>query len=167
MNIEYFESLVVIFGNIATGIGVIVALIFGISQARAASKSLKKSQHSTQLQALVAFDQLLEKYHHIHSLLRPGGDLVGKKEGLSHQNIVDLERYMGLFERAKIFIDDKYLSIDHFRNLYGYRMCNIAQQPWIRHYKLVKEVEGWSYFLELYGLLYPEDHKEIINTKCA
>lgn len=131
-------------------------------QARSASKNLERSRQSSQLQALLAFDELLEHYHHIHSGMRPGGRFVSTNGiELEHQDVVDIERYLGLFERAKVFIDDGYLSLDHFKMMYGYRMKNLAAQPWVRKNKLQAEAEGWRYFLELYKELYPEDYKEI------
>ncbi|HSR53375.1 MAG TPA: hypothetical protein VLV83_21320 [Acidobacteriota bacterium] len=151
---EDLERLAVIFGSVATGVGVLVAVVFGVVQARSASKDLRRSRHSTQLQALVAFDQLLENYHHVHTAVRPGGELE-EKCNPSHQEKVDLERYMGLFERAKIFIDDGYLSPDHFRSLYGYRMRNLVKQPWVAEEKLRKRAGGWTYFIELHDSLYP------------
>lgn len=166
MSLDELENLAVIFGSVATGAGVLVALAFGVIQAMSAARSRERSQRSSQMQALVAFDQMLEKYHHIHTALRPGGDLVVKKN-VSHQEKVDLERYMGLFERAKIFIDDGFLTEDHFKHLYGYRMSNLAQQPWVRSEKLVAEWEGWRYFLQLYKLLYPEDYRAIDEARRA
>ena len=164
MTLDSLEKLAVIFGSVATGVGVLTALIFGLIQARSAAKNQERSRRSNQMQALVAFDQMLENYHHIHTALRPGGRLVGK-EDLSHQDIVDLERYMGLFERAKIFIDDGFLTDDHFKHLYGYRMYNLAKQPWIREKKLIAEAGGWRYFLQLYQILYPEDYQLIDNSR--
>ena len=78
-----------------------------------------------------------------------------KKSQPSHQEKVDLERYMGLFERAKVFIDDGQLSPEHFRNLYGYRMRNLVKQPWVAEEKLRKRPDGWAYFIELHNFLYP------------
>jgi hypothetical protein len=162
MNIDMIETSAVIFGSVATGVGVIVAVVVGIIQARSASKNLERSRHSLQMQALLAFDELLEHYHHIHSGVRPGGNLIRKKE-LEHQEVVDIERYLGLFERAKVFIYDGYVSIEHFRTMYGYRMLNIARQPWVRKHKLQEEADGWKYFLELYKKLYPDDYDKIVG----
>ena len=61
MTIVDVEKLAVIFGSVATGAGVLTALIFGIIQARSASKNQERSRRSNQMQALVAFDQMLEK----------------------------------------------------------------------------------------------------------
>ena len=155
-------SVVTVVGITATVAGVLVALIFGIRQAKSAVSSLEVAKRANQLQAMIAFDQLLEKYHHIHTGLRPGGDL-RKKEDPSHQECVDIERYMGLFERAQIFLDDGFLRLDRFKDLYGYRMKNIASQPWVLEAKLRKQKNGWARFLDLYRRVYPEDHEMIDN----
>ena len=160
MSLDDLVKVASIFASLATGIGVVVALVFGIFQVRAASRNQRASRRSNQMQALIAFDQMLENYQHVHAALRPGGDLRHKQE-LSHQERVDIERYMGLFERAKIFIDDKFLTVDHFKTLYGYRMYNLATQPWVRSAKLILNREGWAYFLSLYKLLYPDDYAKI------
>ena len=162
INIDCFEKLAVIFGSIATGASVLVAVVVGLIQARSASKNLERSRQSSQMQTLLAFDELLEHYHHIHSGVRPGGKLIGKDE-LEHQEIVDVERYLGLFERAKVFIDDGYVSVEHFKMMYGYRMNNLAKQPWVRKRKLQEEAKGWKYFLELYKDLYPEDYSRVVK----
>jgi hypothetical protein len=160
MNVHELERFASVFASLATGIGVLVALVFGIFEVRAASRNQQESKRSNQMQALISFDQMLENYHHIHTALRPGGDLC-KKEALSHQERVDIERYMGLFERAKVFLDDNYLTVDRFKNLYGYRMHNLANQPWVRKAKLIDNHKGWAYFLMLYKLLYPKDYERI------
>ena len=105
VDIDCLEKVAVIFGSIATGVGVLVAVVVGIIQARSALKNLDRSRQSSQMQTLLAFDELLEHYHHIHSGVRPGGKLIGKDK-LEHQEIVDVERYLGLFERARVFIDE-------------------------------------------------------------
>jgi hypothetical protein len=162
MNIDSFGKLAVIFGSLAAGAGVLVAVVVGFIQARSASKNLERSRQSSQMQTLLALDELLEHYHHIHTGVRPGGKLTGKDK-LEHQEKVDVERYLGLFERAKVFLDDGYVSVEHFKMMYGYRMNNLAKQPWVRKQKLQKQAKGWKYFLELYKDLYPKDYSRIVK----
>lgn len=162
MDLDSILKLASTFGSIATGLGVIVAVIFGIKQSRSAAKNLERSRLSSQMQAILLFDELLEHYHHIHSGVRLGGRLVDKDE-LNHQDQVDIERYLGLFERAKVFMDDGYVSEEDFKMMYGYRMSNLASQPWVRKEKLQKRAKGWKYFLELYEKLYPVDYAKLLE----
>jgi len=162
-DLNQLEQYAAIFASLATGLSFLIALVFGLFQLRAAAKNREATRRSNQMQALIAFDEMLENYHHVHIALRPGGELFDKVK-LSHQERTDIERYMGLFERAKVFIDDQFLTIDHFKNLYGYRMRNLARHPWVRSEKLIERQAGWTYFLALYGLLYKKDYQEIIKA---
>ena len=163
MTLNEYEIIASIIASAVTSVGVIIALVFGILEIRAGSRSQQESKRANQMQALISFDQMLDNYHHVHSALRPGGDLTNQKE-LTHKQKVDIERYMGLFERAKVLEDDNFLPIERFRNLYGYRLKNLAKQPWVRQQKLIKNHMGWEYFLSLYESLYPEDHKKILEA---
>jgi len=67
ISLDDLEKIASIFASLATGIGVLVALVFGIIQVRAASKNQRATRRSNQMQALVAFDQMLESYHHVNT----------------------------------------------------------------------------------------------------
>lgn len=85
--------------------------------------------------------------------LRPGGEWAGAEIKLGPEDWAEIERYMGLFERAKILIDDGFLDPEEFDHLYGYRVRNIRANPTIRREKLEIRAYGWVYFLELEKIL--------------
>ncbi|MCP4269690.1 MAG: hypothetical protein GY777_29650 [Candidatus Brocadiaceae bacterium] len=160
MTTKELVDVATIFGSFATGIGVLAAVIFGVVQASIAKRNAKANRLANQLQALVAFDGMMARYEHISAGLCPGGELY-EKQKLSREELTDVERYMGLFERAKMFIDEDFLTLEVFRRLYGYRMINVASHPFIRQNKLIDRAEGWSYFLDLYKKLYPDLYKRL------
>ena len=129
--------------------GVVAGLYFGIRQLELAVSQLKATKRSQQAQALFQFDETLERYFPVHKKLRPGGEWAAPEVTLTRDSWAEIERYMDLFERAKILIDDGFLELEAFDHLYGYRIRNIRANPTIAREKLEKRAYGWKYFLEL------------------
>jgi hypothetical protein len=138
---------------VATAIGVVAAIYFGIRQLRVAVAQREAQNRAVQAQTLLAFDQMLDRHQEVHKKLRPGGEWAGEETELEAADWAEIERYMGLFERAKILIDDGFLKPEEFDHLYGYRVRNICANPTIRREKLEKRSYGWLYFLDLVELL--------------
>lgn len=133
--------------------GVIAGVYFGVRQLRLAVTQLEAAKRSQQAQTLLDFDQMLDRHKAVHKKLRPGGEWAGAEIKLEPHDWAEIEQYMGLFERAKILIDDGFLAPEDFDHLFGYRVRNIRANPTIRREKLEKRAYGWRYFLDLEKLL--------------
>ena len=145
---------------VATAIGVVSGIYFGVRQLKATTAELhantaqvEADKRAQQAQFLLAFDQMLDRYNEVHNKLRPGGEWAGVEADLEAEDWTEVERYMGLFERAKILIDDGIMKLEEFDHLYGYRVRNIVANPTIRREKLENRPYGWRYFIELVELL--------------
>lgn len=132
---------------------IIVAIYFGNRQLRLAVAQLEATKRSQQAQTLLDFDQMLDRHEAVHRKLRPGGIWAGNEVELKPEDWAEIERYMGLFERAEILIDDDFLDPEEFDHLYGYRVRNIRANPTIKREKLEKRAYGWRLFLDLEQLL--------------
>lgn len=139
--------------NIIGALGILIGIYFGIRQLKLGVEQLRETKKSQQMQTLLQFDQMLDRHEALHKKLRPGGAWAKEDLRLEPEDWSDIERYMGLFERAKILIDDGFLKIEDFDHLYGYRVRNIRANPVISREKLEKRAYGWRYFLELEQLL--------------
>jgi len=128
---------------------VLIGIYFAIKQIKLAVAQLEAGRRSQQAQTLLAFDQMLDRHEAIHKKLRPGGEWAGASIELSASDWADIERYMGLFERAKVLIDDGFLDVEDFDHLYGYRVRNIRANPTISREKLERRAYGWRMFLAL------------------
>jgi hypothetical protein len=136
-------------GLIITGSGLMltgVGLIFAGWQLRASYKQLQISQRIAGGNFLLQFDEILFQQHNeVHKRLRPGGEWAGSKGGpTSQEDRVAVERYMGMFERIKVLVDDKLLDLDAVERFYGYRIQNIVANPVIFREKKLMRPEEWS-----------------------
>ncbi|MCB9102631.1 MAG: hypothetical protein H6633_00065 [Anaerolineales bacterium] len=92
--------------------------------------------------------------------LRPGGIWSDGESGpTSPADWVAVEKYMGLFERVKVLIDNGLVDIDTIDKLYGYRVINIVANKVIYHKKIKDEAEAWQKFIELWHAL-KKNHSE-------
>jgi hypothetical protein len=99
---------------------------------------------------LLHLDEILQQHDDTHIRLRPGGNWANSKSGpKSNKEWVAVERYMGLFERVNILVEDKIIDIDTIYRLYGYRVINISENEKIRQFKLEKESRSWEDFIRL------------------
>ena len=91
-----------------------------------------------------------DKHAEVHLALRPTGkwSTPGSGPG-SNAEWAQVDAYMGLFERAKVLIDNGVLNMGTFVRLYGYRLDNILGNPMIVESKLEHEKELWSDFIAL------------------
>ena len=62
---------------VATAIGVIAGIYFGVRQLRVAVAQLEGGKRTQQAQTLLAFDQMLDRHEAVHKKLRPGGAWAG------------------------------------------------------------------------------------------
>jgi hypothetical protein len=77
--------------------------------------------------------------------------LVRRKKGpTTLDEWADVEKYMGIFERINILINEGILDIDTVDELYGYRIINIAANEVVRKEKLEDRRDYWQEFIELY-----------------
>ena len=135
--------------SIITAIGVIVGFYIAYRQLKNTAQQTSLQKKAAQAEFLLDFDKMLDRYDQIHKNLRPGGSWCAKEMEFSPEQWAEIERYMGLFERISILIDDNFISIDVFNRLYGYRLINIRENPTINREKLKKRAHGWKDFLKL------------------
>jgi len=135
--------------SIFTVIGVCVAAI-GLYYA---GKQLRGAQKSARGEFLLRLDEMFKEHVEVHTRLRPGGVWTEASNGpRSVEDWVAVERYMGLFERIKILVDDGVIDLDTVDRMYGYRVFNIVENKTI-YAKLVDESEDWRDFLGLWQAL--------------
>lgn len=92
----------------------------------------------------------LAKFHDLHVALCPGGEWDGDKGcPATNREWRQLEAYMGLIEHCGRMIDDWLLDWETFEQIYGYRIRNIARNPYIAQEKLINAAAGWETFLRL------------------
>ena len=141
--------------SIATAVASIIAAIGLIY----VGKQLKASKKIARAEFLLRLDELFREHTEVHVRLRPGGDWASESKGPeSNEEWAAVERYMGLFERIKVMIDDGIVDLDTVDKLYGYRVFNIANNTIIRKAKLEGErAKYWAKFIELKRAL--EDHR--------
>jgi len=133
-NLDLIQTAIALLGVVGT----VIALWY-------AGRQLRDSKRSAQGDFLFRFDEMLNRYDSIHKQLRPGGGWTSGKP-ITLDDWPDVERYMGLFERVKILIDDGFIDIDTFDRLYGYRIDNITNNQQIKTEKLIKRAYGWKDF---------------------
>jgi hypothetical protein len=154
--INEYAELIQTLAAVVASVGVVAGVYFGVRQLKAAAnearlgaEQLEANKRSTQGGFLLAFDQMLDRYDPVHKKLRPGGEWAAAEIQLGPDEWAEIERYMGLFERVKILIDDGFLDLETFDYLYGYRVRNIEANPTIKREKLVRRAWGWKHFIEL------------------
>jgi hypothetical protein len=133
-NLELIQTLIALLGFI----GAVISILY-------AARQLRDSKRSAQGNFLLRFDEMLDRHDAVHKRLRPGGDLASG-ETIAPGDWPAIERYMGLFERIKILIDDGFIDLDAFDRLYGYRIDNITNNKQIKQAKLVDRAYGWRDF---------------------
>ncbi|MBA7541225.1 hypothetical protein ES705_33532 [subsurface metagenome] len=92
-----------------------------------AGKQFKASQRVAAGDFLLRVDEMLFTQHNdVHTFLRPGGKWAGGVSAPSSPEEWNMvERYMGMFERVKVLMDDGLLDVDAVERFYGYRIRNI------------------------------------------
>ncbi|PKO01991.1 MAG: hypothetical protein CVU43_10135 [Chloroflexi bacterium HGW-Chloroflexi-5] len=134
-----FESIASIFGLLLTSIGLFYT-----------GNQIYRSRKVARAEFLLHLDEMLQEYNDVHINLRPGGEWQTKSTGPKNSNEwVPVERYMGLFERINILVNDKIVDIDTIDRLYGYRIINISNNKIINQEKLIQEGEEWNDFINL------------------
>jgi hypothetical protein len=144
MSCASIESIATIIGLALTAIG----LIYTGSQIHG-SKKVARGEF------LLHLDEMLQKHNDVHIRLRPGGEWAKGNTGpKNNEEWAAVERYMGLFERVNILVEDKIIDIDTIDRLYGYRIINISENKVIRQAKLEQESQSWQDFIKLKDKIY-------------
>ena len=133
--------------NVVEAIATTIVAAGALASLIYAGFQLRATKRSAQGGFLLRFDQMLDRYDEVHKRLRPGGCWASGR--IEDHEWPDIERYMGLFERIKVLIDDGFIDLEIFDRLYGYRIDNIRINPQIKEEKLIKRAYGWKYFIEL------------------
>lgn len=124
----------------------VAGLFFAGYQLRASYRQLKISQRIAGADFILRFDEMLiQRHDKVHQFLRPGGEWT--KEGRGPDSIEDwmlVERYMGMFERVKILLDDDLIDVDAIERFYGYRIRNIYANKVIFEKKKLKTLPQWE-----------------------
>lgn len=150
-DVQYIAT---ILGLIMTGVGLVYAGI----QLRA-SKKIARGEF------LLHLDELFHQHQDVHTRLRPGGAWSSSGNGPSSvEDWVAVEKYMGLFERIKVLIDDGIVDLATIDRLYGYRVLNIITNDVIKKAKLEGETNNyWQDFIGLYEAL--EKRRQTLSNK--
>jgi hypothetical protein len=148
--------------SIATAVGALmttIGLLYAGIQLRA-SRKIARGEFLLQL------DELFHPYNEVHTKLRPGGEWSsGHKGPVTVEEWVSVERYMGLFERIKLLIDDGIIDLDTVDRIYGYRVLNIISNNVIRQAKLEREKMHWEDFVDLWQAVEQKRQKRFAQKK--
>ena len=121
-----FELIATIIGLVLIAIGLIYT-----------GYQIHGSKTAARGEFLLHLDEMFQQHNETHTRLRPGGLWGDGKTGpASVEEWVAVERYMGLFERINILVEDKIIDIDTVDRLYGYRVINISRNKIIQQAKL-------------------------------
>ena len=132
--------------DVSTGLGLLLAAAGLFYTGRQFQLSRKIAMASF----LFQFDKMLSEYQTVHMKLRPGGEWSSRGAGPeTNEEWIEVERYMGLFERLYILTKDNLVDVVVINRLYGYRLRNINKNQIIRVEKLEKRAEGWRDFIAL------------------
>jgi hypothetical protein len=144
--------------SIATAIASIIAAVGLIY----VGKQLRESKKIARAEFLLRLEELFQEHTEVHTRLRPGGDWAdGSKGPSTSEEWVKVERYMGLFERIQVLIDDRIVDLDAVDRFYGYRVLNIVDNPIIRQAKLEGErAKYWKNFIKLQRALEERHRKQ-------
>ncbi len=148
MNISDLISLIGLTGLALTGVGLLLAR----RQLKASYRQAQVSQRIASGQFLLQLDEMFWHHDKTHRRLRPGGEWTKPGAGpSSHDDWVDVELYMGLFERIQVLEERGILQADTVDRLYGYRISNIIRNAKIRKRKLgdTRTRLGWKGFIAL------------------
>jgi hypothetical protein len=127
-----------------TGIGVaVVTLILGLV-------GMWRTRKIERAKFWLDLRDRLAKFQDIHVALCPDGEWHGWSGcPATNREWRQLEAYMGLIEHCGRMIDDWLLDWETFKHIYGYRIHNIAANPYITQAKLIRGAKGWGTFLGL------------------
>lgn len=140
MSSSDLQTFAAIVGLLLTGFGLIFT-----------GRQLRESKLIARGDFLLRLDDMLQQHNEVHTCLRPGGIWAESKHGpQSPEEWIAVERYMGLFERIKILIDNGSIDLPIVDRLYGYRVFNITANSVIRKAKLEDEAASWSDFIDLW-----------------
>jgi hypothetical protein len=130
--------------------GTIVALISAIIAYYLGGVREKQRRLAEQQRFALDLRDQFAKYDDVHYRLRPGGEWAGATGGpATPKEWSQVEAYMGLFEQCELMIEHALIDESTFKELYAYRLNNIAANETIRREKLIKRAEGWAVFLAL------------------
>lgn len=129
-----------------TGVTAIIGILYVAAQVSASRKS-------TRAQLWLMIDARLLEYHDsVYKNLRSGGKWNTKDPQITDAEWTEITAYMGLFERMKVFLDDKLLDLETFRLFYGRRVETLVTNPYIRE-NIEKDRKSWRYLIDLAKIL--------------
>jgi len=165
-----FGSIAAAVGSLATAVSLIFAakaLSYAGRQMQESRKVAEESKKITRGEFLLRLEEFFSQHIETHMRLRPGGEwsdgVTGPKNASEWGPV---ERYMGLFERIQVLIDDGIIDLATIDKLYGYRVFNIVENDVIRKTKLEgARAEYWQGFIKLWqGLKEQRRKKELGGT---
>jgi hypothetical protein len=141
------------FSSVATAVGSIVAavgLVMAALGVKYAARQMEQTKKLARGEFLLRLEELFKDHIETHRRLRPGGEWSQNTGPTTNAEWSDVERYMGLFERINVLVNDEIIALDYVDHFYGYRILNIARNPVINDAKLVRAAESWQGFIELW-----------------
>ena len=154
------------------GVATIIGLLLTVVGLIYAGIQLRESKRIARGDFLLRLDEMFRQHNEVHTRLRPRGTWADGTSGpVTAEDWIMVERYMGLFERIKILVDDRIVDIGTVYRLYGYRVFNITANDKIRIGKRLlkpkawkklspeeRNSHGWKDFIELWHAL--EDRRK-------
>jgi hypothetical protein len=156
-------AIAALMASITTVFAVAVAVIAGYyakGQLKAANKQLEATKEQLSIGRRIALsdtlfrlDDVFQQYQDVREKLAVGGDWHRGAKGPNYpQDLPEVNRYIGLFERVQVLLEKDLIDIDTVDNWYGDRLINIVINPIIKD-RLVKHKRGWSDFIKLWKAL--------------
>ena len=117
--------------------------------------TLKKGRKDLAISNVIELQKLLIEYSDIHTNLLPDGDWNKSEfriENLSVNEFSKFNSYFGVFEIAKLMIDNNSLSKEEFKIFFEYRLSNLKNcKPAMENINGSKK--NWKNLLELIELV--------------
>jgi hypothetical protein len=124
--------------NCAIALFTFIGLIYVVIQ-------VSDSRKQAYGQFLFELDTQFRAYEKLHQQLM---SVDGADYEPSHDEMIEVWRYVGLFERCKILLDNNTISMETFEAFYGYRLYSVVGNCAIR--KSIKlSYRKYQYFIRL------------------
>ena len=120
------------FGSLATAAGTLltaIGLFITAKSLRYAANQIEQSKKIARAEFLLRLEDLFHDHLETHSRLRPGGEWAKEDGPTSPSDWIKVEKYLGLFERINVLVNDGIIDLNYVDDFYGYRVINLARNP--------------------------------------
>jgi hypothetical protein len=135
--------------GLASAVAALLSCIAALCSVGFTYRLLRQNRNVAAAQFLLGVDEHLKYYKDVHLKLRPGGDWHKSDKNPTGREWLDVEPYMGLFERVNVAMRNGLVPLHDVRDFYGYRIANLVANHCVRKYKLEREFPSWRQFIGL------------------